>query len=53
MKPLHASFKRLSCCPCCQTIYSKKNAGKRNDGKSSARHRAKLEIKKSVAQLND
>lgn len=46
MKPLHASFKRLSRCRCCQTKYTKRT--KLNAGKSSARHRAKMHIKREI-----
>lgn len=48
MKPLHASFKMLSRCPCCQSRYSKHNSGKKNHGKTSARPRAKMQIKKEL-----
>lgn len=46
MKPLHASFKRLSRCPCCVSKHAKRT--KLNTGKSSARHRAKMQIKKEL-----
>lgn len=48
MKPLHASFVRLRKCPCCQSKYSKKNSGRKNSGKTAARHRAKQNIKKEL-----
>lgn len=46
MKPLHASFKRLSRCPCCQSKHSKRT--RLNTGKSAARMKAKIEIKKEM-----
>lgn len=51
MKPLHGEICRLRRCLCCQSKHSKKNAGRLNNGKSSARHKAKLRIKKEVAEL--
>lgn len=46
MKPLHAAFKRLSKCKCCQSKHTKRT--QLNTGKSSARLRAKLEIEKEL-----
>lgn len=49
MKPLHAEVTRLRRCPCCQGKYSKKNAGRnQNAGKTAARMKAKLAIKKEL-----
>lgn len=48
-KPLHGEFKRLRRCPCCQTKYSKKNSGGKNDGKSSARRRAAMAAEREAA----
>lgn len=48
LKPLHASIKRLSRCPCCQSKYSKKNSGKKNNGKSAARFKSKENIRKEL-----
>lgn len=48
MKPLHASLVRMSRCPCCQSQHSKKNSGKKNNGKTAARHKAKMEIRKEM-----
>lgn len=47
MKPLHASFKRLTRCPCCLGRYAKVRGGSKA-GKSAARQRAKEQIKKEV-----
>lgn len=46
MKPLHAAFKRLSRCKCCQSKHTKRT--KLNNGKSSARMRAKIEIRREL-----
>lgn len=49
MKPLHAALARLRRCPCCQSKYSKKNSGSnKNHGKTSARMKAKNEIRKEL-----
>lgn len=52
MKPLHGEFKILRRCPCCQGRYSKHNSGKSNfnHGKTAARHRVKLALKKEVRE---
>jgi hypothetical protein len=49
MKPLHASLKRLSKCPCCQSKHSKHNAKGKNNGKSAARNLVKLLLKKATS----
>mgnify|MGYP007100057758 CR=1 FL=1 len=46
MKPLHASFVRLSRCKCCQSKHTKHTRLK--SGKSSARQRAKRQIEKEM-----
>ena len=46
MKPLHAALIRLSRCPCCQSKHSKRT--RLNTGKSSARQRAKRDIKREL-----
>ena len=49
MKPLHGEFKRLSRCPCCQSRYSKHNAGKKSkSGKKASRSRSKLKLKRRI-----
>ena len=48
MKPMHGEFSRLNRCPCCQGKYSRQGARKLNFGKSSARIRAKEQIKKDL-----
>lgn len=48
MKPLHASFKRLSRCRCCASKHTRRT--KLNTGASSARGRAKLQIKKELRE---
>jgi hypothetical protein len=49
MKPLHAEIKRLSRCPCCHSKFCAKGGRKSNNGKSSARQKAKLEIRRAEA----
>lgn len=46
MKPLHAAFKRLSRCKCCQSKHTKQT--RLNSGKSAARMLAKREIAKEL-----
>lgn len=46
MKPLHAAFKRLSRCECCQSKHTKRT--RLNNGKSSARMLAKRQIEKEL-----
>jgi len=48
MKPLHASVKRLSHCPCCQSKFSYRGMNKTNIGKTVARMKAKRDIKKEL-----
>lgn len=45
MKPLYSDKVRLSRCHCCQSKNSKHNSGGSKRGNSSARQRAKKEIK--------
>ena len=49
MKPLHGEFKRLRRCPCCQSKYSTGSMRKQNDGKSAARGRQKIALKKEIS----
>jgi hypothetical protein len=46
MKPLHAAFKRLSRCKCCQSKHTKRI--RLNNGKTSARMRARRDIVKDL-----
>lgn len=48
MKPLHSEQRRISRCPCCQSKASKKNSGGKNNGKSAARHKARLAIRREL-----
>jgi hypothetical protein len=48
MKPQHASITRVRRCPCCQSTYSKKNAGTSKHGNTAARQQAKQAIKRAV-----
>jgi len=50
MKPLHSKFKRLSRCPCCQTVYSASGMRKKNDGKSAARQAYKRDLNKDLGK---
>lgn len=50
MKPMHAEFKRVSRCPCCQSKYSYKGARKTNVGKTATRMRVKDAIRKEVRE---
>lgn len=46
MKPPHAEFKKVSRCKCCQSKYSKHNAGHKRYGSKMARMRVKVKLKK-------
>ena len=48
MKPMHSDVTYLTCCPCCQSKYSKKNAGTKKTGNSAARLKAKRNIQREV-----
>jgi hypothetical protein len=50
MKPLHASFVRLSKCPCCQTKYSANGVHKMKIGKKAARAKTNIETRKMVSE---
>lgn len=48
MKPLYGESKRLSRCRCCQSGFSKHNAGGSKKGNASARGKSKTKIKKEL-----
>lgn len=45
MKPMHATTQKISRCPCCQSKYNK---SQKKGGKSSARIKAKRDLKKGL-----
>lgn len=49
MKPQHASLTRLRRCPCCQSRYSKKNAGTSKSGNSAARQQVKRSLARDLS----
>lgn len=46
MKPLHSAITRLRRCRCCQSKHTKRTG--LNTGKSSARHKAKMDIRRDL-----